>query len=351
MRAVLIGLGIGVLGLALAVALGGASSSDLLRSTLAAWLVIIAMPLGALPVVMALDLAGIGATPGTAPLRLLLAALPAAAVLGVLSVGLAAVSPSHLHLAALYGSSSSGSGDFAARWFAPAWLGARTIVYLVIWVALALVFLVPASQPSARRSKIAAWGLALHLVVGTLAAIDWTMSLDLGPKASAFGLLLISLQCAFALTLALLMTAVGSGRRSLRVPSLMTLVAVAAATFMQFEQYLVVWSANLPREIVWYQHRLAGLGATMFIAAPFILIVAAVVLMPVGLSSRRWPVVVATALLLLLEVADLLWLVTPAWRASFVVSVLDLSALVGLAGLIGAGALFVTHRTKEARHG
>ncbi|WP_158808283.1 hypothetical protein [Beijerinckia sp. L45] len=343
-RVILIGFGVGVVALGLAALLGGAGT-DLARSGLAAWLVVMALPLGALPVLMLLELAGLDAMPGTAALRGLLAILPLAALLGAVGLGYEAFAPGQ-GFAALYGWSDV-SGGFAARWFTPGWFGARTILYLVIWVSLAVVFMTPAARPWARRRMIAAWGLALHLVIGTLAAIDWTLSLDLGPNASVFGLLLMTLQCAFALTVALLVAAGGS-TRPLR---LMTLTAVATAAFLQFEQYLVVWSANLPREIVWYQHRLGGLGSVLFIAAPIILIVAGVVLVPTGLAARRWPLLAAAGLLALLEIADLLLLVTPAWRGTFSVSALDLLALIGVAGVLGAGALLISRRVPEARHG
>ena len=345
-RVMLIGFGVGVIALASAVLLGGAAGSDLARSSLAAWLVVTALPLGALPVLMMLDLAGLGASPGTAALRGLLAILPLAAIVGALGLACEALAPGH-SFGALYGWNDA-TGGFAVRWFTPGWFGARSILYLVIWVVLAVVFMMPTSRPSAGRRTMAAWGLALHLVIGTLAAIDWTLSLDLGPNASAFGLLLMTLQAAFALTVAFLMTAAGS--RASRALRLMALAAIAAAAFMQFVQYLVVWSANLPREVVWYQHRLGGLGSWLFIAAPLVLIVAAVVLMTAGLATQRLPVLVATGLLAVLEIADLLWLVTPAWRGSFTVSLLDAVALVGLAGILGSGALLVSRRM-ELRHG
>lgn len=344
----LICFGVGIVALGLAVLLAGVTGSGLARSGLAAWLVVMALPLGALPVLMVLDLARFDAMPGTAALRLLLAILPLAAIVGAVGLAYEVFVPGH-SFAAIYGWSDV-TGGFAARWFTPGWFGIRAILYLVIWVVLAVVFMMPVVQPSATRRMIAAWGLALHLVIGTLAAIDWTLSLDLGPNASAFGLLLMALQAAFALTVALLITASG-GQRSIRALRMMTLAAVAAAAFLQFEQYLVVWSANLPREIVWYQHRLGGLGSVLFMVAPVILIAAAAVLVPAGSAAWRWPVPAAAGLLALLEVADLLWIVTPAWRSAFSVSTLDLLALIGIFGVLVSSALLITRRTVEVRHG
>jgi hypothetical protein len=149
----------------------------------------------------------------------------------------------------------------------------------------------------------------------------------------------------------LLITATRNETMTSRGLSLATLVAVFAAAFMQFVQYLVVWSANLPREIVWYQHRLGGVGSALFVVGPLILIAAAAVLMPAGLTARRVPVLGATVLLAGLEVVDLLWLVTPAWRGSFSVSILDALALAGLAGVLGASAMVITSRTMAVRHG
>ena len=342
---------IGVAALAVAIWMGDAMAPEPMRSALAGWLVLISLPLGALPILMALDLMDRGTGPSTGSLRLLLASLPFLALVGAIVFVVTLVAPARLDIGSLYGWSRGGTHGVAAAWFTPRWFCIRGLIYLAIWVLLGLVFMTASDIPSPGRRRLAASGLGLHLVIGTLASFDWTQSLDLGLNSTAFGLLLISLQCAFAMTAALLMTLAAGRARPPRDAILILLVAVAAASFLQFTQYLIVWSANLPREIVWYQHRLAGAGSALFVAAPFILALVFIIMMPSRLNQNRLFVALAGGLLLLFEIANLLWLVTPSWRASFTVSGSDALWLLGLAGMVGAGAILLAGRSWEARHG
>ena len=341
----------GALAVGLALALGHAAAPALARSALAGWIVVAALPLGALPILMVLELAEGGTAPGTGALRLLVAGLPVVALLGALLLLAPVLAPGHVDLASLYGWSAHPPHGPAAAWFQPRWFAIRAVTYLVVWVALGLVFARPADLPSVGRRRLAAVGLGLHLVIGTLAALDWILSLDLGLNSPVFGLLVIALQCAFATTAALLVALAGD--RALAPPRALVLIllsAVAAATTIEFIQYLVVWSANLPREITWYQSRFAGLGAGLFIAAPFVLAAAFAVMMPVALSARRGPVAAAAILLFGLELANLFWLVTPSWRGSFTLPPLDGLALVAVGGLALAGGLHARSRG-GMRHG
>jgi hypothetical protein len=202
------------------------------------------------------------------------------------------------------------------------------------------------------RLGLARLGLALHLVIGSLAALDWVMSLDLALKSAAFGLLLLTLQGALAAAVALALTLAGGGGAPRGLVAIL-LCATASAGFVQFTQYLVVWSANPPPEIPWYAHRLSGLGGVLSVAAPLVALLAVCALLPERWSARtRWPAGITAGLLIAVGVAELLWLVTPSWRGVFTVSALDGLALIGLGGIAFAIAGFVVAGLeRSARHG
>jgi hypothetical protein len=323
---------LGVLGLAACVVLavlGGA----VMPSYLAVWLFWIALPLGALPLVMALELASPGELATLAALRRVLALLPLAALLAI---------PVVVRAAALYGHASPARHGYAGDpgWTTPWLLVLRMVVMLAIWTALALVFARPPSRGAPRRG-LAIAGLMLHAVLGTVAAVDWVMSLAPGLASSAFGLLLIAAQAGAALSVAILLVALprtASHEDALvptRVAALM-LALLGMWVFLHFVQFLVVWSADLPAEIVWYQRRDGGLGAAAIWFGLAAAVLALVVLLPRSLARRAGVVAGIAALLLLAHLVEMLWLVTPSFRGHFTISLADVLALAGVGGLVTA---------------
>jgi hypothetical protein len=330
---------------ALAALVAGGATPNLPRAYVAAWLVLVSLPLGALPVLMGLEAAGLGTIDITGALRLLLASLPLLALLIV---------PVLLDLSAIYpwptANGSPATPGLAHRWFVPGFFAIRAIAYLVVWTGLSLFFVRP--SPTSHRG-LACLGLVVHLFVGTLAAYDWFMSLDAAFVSSAWGILVISTQCAFAITVAGLI-ALAAGTRAVldRGIVLALLVVVGVATFVQFAAYLVVWSANLPKEIVWYQTRAQdALGPAFAVGAPVLLILAALTLLPEPLARSRIALMTAFATLCVVEVADLILLASP--RDGFTVPIvrLDLVLGVGLAGLAALCAFVVVGGRQRVRHG
>ena len=338
-RGLLIGFGvIWLFAAGVVIAAVAGSVADLSRAYATAWLLLVSLPLGALPVLMMLDLAGAGDTDVTAALRLLLGSLPILAVLIV---------PLLLQGRFLYALGGSAEG-FAASWWAPGFFAGRAIAYLLIWIVLS-AFFVRREPP---RRSIAGFGLLLHLVVGTLAAYDWFMALDAGFVSSAYGILVIVTQCAFALTAAAVIARSTRGHAGPdRTLVIVLLILVGAASFVQFAQYLVVWSANLPKEIVWYQTRAGGgLGPAFAILAPILLGLAVIVLLPERLGMRRVPMTLALAAILVVEVADIVLLASPGVTA--IRLLLDVPFIVALAGIAACCAVLVTgRRNHRVPHG
>ena len=350
--ATLLALGIGAL-CALATAVLGIVGEPVMPSYLGAWLFLLALPLGALPILMALELLDGPETALTAPLRRLAAVMPFAAVLAV---------PVLLRLGSLYPSLSSDRPGLPGWWMTDLGFVLRTIVFLLAWTALSLVFSRPDTgrRLDARRPFLAGLGLALHPVMATLAAFDWVQEVEPSFVSSALGLLLIAAQCSIAVSLAVLMALVGrpepeashapsSGRRDLAATRHVAAthhVATALAVllgawgFMVFTQYLVVWSANLPKEVVWYQHRSAGIGLPAEYGAGILCALALAALLPRASARRAGVVAWVAAALLVMHGVEMLWLVTPAFRSAFTLTLADIVAVAAAAGLgIGTALL------------
>ncbi len=320
----------GLLGLG-AAAWGGV---DALPSYRAAWLFVLAVPVGALPLAMLHDLFARPQTPLSATLRRLLVVMPVAAVLAIpLLADLSGLDP------------SPPAEGFGGLWNAPAMVLGRSIVVLAIWLALALAFRQsPSVSASPGRQKLAGLGLGLHLVLGTLAASDWVGLIDPGLNSSALGLLVLAAQSGIALSVAGLIMS----RLPVPLPhdlAPIMLILLGAWLFLQFTQYLVVWSANLPAEILWYIHRSNPFGeAVAILAFVVFLLVTIILLWRPGVRACA----VAAGLILFVHFVEMFWLIVPAHRGTFSLTLADLLASIGLLGVATGAWLFLSKSTRTA---
>ena len=335
-RAGLSALALGILAAAGWMLLAGFGSGAM-PSYLAAWLFWLGAPMGALPLVMAME--GLGGTdePLLPVLRRMLLLLPVGALFAV---------PVLLGSASLF--NRAGVQDpLPGWWTAPVFLSARAVMILMALSLFALAF---SRAPSRPRRGLVAFGLVLHLCLASVAAVDWVLALQPGLGSSAIGLLLIVAQMGLAAALAGFVLAVrtASGARLPRGAGLLLAMLLAVWAFLHFLQFLVVWSANLPAEAAWYLARAPGLGGGVaWFAAAAILLGCAVLPSSLG----RVPVVLASlaATALLAHLAESLWLVTPAFRGAFSVTLADGLAVLGIGGLLVG--LLVLLLPGEPRHG
>lgn len=241
---------VGALLLALSLLLTLLAGATAMPSYLADWLFWSSLPFGALPVIMLLDLTGAYTAPVLEwALRRLLILTPVAALLMI---------PVLMRPGDLFGWATGHgfSAPFGQGWMTHGWFIGRSIVYVVCWTILALIFFWPPS-PSAvdRRRGIAAVGLFVYALTATLASVDWAMVVEPNWFSPTFGILLISAQMAIAISFAVLLTPGGWKSAAPEAFAALMLLALGAWLFTQFIQYLVIWSADKPTDITWYLHR------------------------------------------------------------------------------------------------
>lgn len=315
--------------LALTILFGGARGAA--ASCLAAWLVLLALPVGALPVTVVAERFGRkvrerGGIEMLASLRRLMALMPAAALIGlpVLAASLLLYSwmrePPRTALAAV--------------WFTVPFFLARGGVYLAAWTWLCLRFARPFDEPDEVRTVPA---VALHAVVGTLFAIDVVAALDPRLDSAILGLLLMTAWSGLAFAAAILLAweepePIGRNRvvpgRGRLIP---LVVLLGLWAYMHFVQALIVWSANLPPEVAWYSARGGWTGRSLAILAGLVASLA-------GLATLRPGRVIVRALAaaaLLVHALEMFWLVTPALRDRFALRLADVLAAVAVACLAG----------------
>lgn len=317
------------------------------RSTLAAylvaWVVLSAIPIGSLGVLMVSYLVRRDWTEALHPV------LMAATAIMPLAGGL--FIPVLIFLGSLYPAASDTVSlpTFKAIYLAPWFFAARTVFYFVAWTILGRR-LRAAWPDRARMVRVASLGLIVYALLVSLAGVDWLESLQPDFHSSIYGLLYLS----FVLTAGVAF-GIGAGlqlgRRLVGISgySGLLLSTILLWGYLHAMQYIVIWSANIPAEVVWYlkrsvdgwQYVLIALAVGQFIFPFFALLNIRV------RRSRRW-LVGLCALTLAMRLVEAAVLIMPAMsRLAAVPAVL---ALIPALTLVGA-LLLVAFEITNARHG
>jgi hypothetical protein len=227
----------------------------------------------------------------------------------------------------------------------PPFFMARTVLYLVVWTALAFV-ITDARTPLAERPRqraLAAIGAIAFALTASFAAIDWAMSLDPKFNSSTFGLIAIGGHLNAGLCFAALIT-LALARAHERPSVLEEAPAVGLGGLLQaaillwaylvFMEYLVVWSGDLPHNAKWYLVRAEG----GWLAVIWIVTLGHFVLPFLVLLSERmrrnWRVVASlAALILAMQLLYLVWQTAPAWENDAPPAPLIAGALLAIGGL------------------
>jgi hypothetical protein len=156
-----------------------------------------------------------------------------------------------------------------AAWLNEPFFIFRGLLYLAIWIGLAVALTTPRRPIAERpiRQPLAAIGAVLYALTVSFASIDWMMSLEPAFNSTIYGLVIISGQAVAGFGLAVLVTlciSEAAGRvahlREERLIGLGTLLysLVLLWIYHAFIQLLVIWSGNLPHGAEWYLVRIEG---------------------------------------------------------------------------------------------
>lgn len=323
-----LGLVVGLLGLALAVLGAFLNPEQFWRSYLLAYIFWLEIALGCLGMVMLHHLVG---GRWSALIRRLMETgamtLPLMALLFIpLLFGLRTLYPwtnpqQILHSAVLQSKT--------AYLNVPFFIG-RAVVYFAIWLTLAYLLnrwslaQDQTGEPhlARRMRRLSALGVILYMLTGTFAAYDWMMSLEPAWASSIYGLLFIIGQALAALALAIIglsflarnNTANMEWTKSFNDLGNFMLGFVMIWAYFSFSQFLIIWSANIPEEAIWYYHRTRGGWQSVGIfliafhfALPFFLLLSRRIK-----RQAQWLTALAV-LILCVRLVDLFWLIMPAF--------------------------------------
>jgi len=186
-------------------------------------------------------------------------------------------------------------------------------------------------------------GIILYVFVMTFAAIDWVMSLSPHWASTIYGFLFVigqlisSMSLMIAVLVLLSRTAPLEGviqSRHLHDLGKLLLAFVMLWAYFGFSQLLIIWSGNLPEEISFYRSRLyGGWGVVAVLVLIFHFFVPFFFLLPrdVKRSAKLLPKIAMW--LIFMRLVDLFWLTRPEFTSNAVPGLMDIAAILALAGI------------------
>ena len=220
---------------------------------------------------------------------------------------------------------------FKAGYLALPFFTLRAVIFFAAWLVLMYLLNRWSLQQDRtgdrvygkRMRLLSAPGMVLLIFTVTFAAVDWYMSLEPEWFSTIYGLLFVAAWTLSALAFTIAVMAALSPIEPLNqiVATLhfhdlgkLLLALVMLWAYFAFSQFLIIWSGNLPEEIVYYLPRIKGiLGVTIVLVG--ILHFAAPFLFLLSRSLKRNPrkLVIIALLVLVMRVIDLFWVLKPAF--------------------------------------
>jgi len=337
-RALLIGI-VGLIGCAIG---GVLAPKDALVAWLVAWLAWGSIPIGSLAVLMLLAL-----IPGTwrelyvRPLTIGTTLMPLVAI---------AMLPLLIGVALIYPWTDPSIGGaftgFKGAWLSTGFFVVRTIVYLVVLSLLAWLLL---SAKPELRAPIAAVGVILYALIGSLIGIDFGESTEPQFHSSIYGLLALTNQWLAGISFAILLGLWSHQGKAPRAAAGVLVTAILMWAYMHAMQYIVIWAGDIPKEAHWYLERgrhgwwtlawvLYGLQGLLAFGA---------LLAPRVRNSPRAMIALA-ALTLLMRLVESIWFVLPGIdRIHWVVAPLILTASLAMFGFGWVAAVALQSRAAD----
>ena len=244
-----------------------------------------------------------------------------------------------------------------AAYLNPRFFTLRAVLYFLVWIGLAYRISSwsrqqDAGASDARAAKlraVSALGIVLLFLTVTFAAIDWGMSLAPHWFSTIYGVLFIVAAGLGALSFTIVVLARFSAeepwKSALQPVTVHDLGKLLLAFtmlwgYVNFSQFLIVWSGNVSEETPFYLRRLSGgwnAIAVALVVFHFALPFALLLSRALKRSARALSVV--AALLLVMQLVDLYWLIGPDLASHGEAApplhphVLDLAGALGIFGL------------------
>lgn len=207
----------------------------------------------------------------------------------------------------------------------------RALGYFVLLMILVKLTLISKKSP-----YLSAWGLFLYILIASLFSTDWAMSRDSQWYSTAYALIWIFSMAIAAFGLMLIFK--NSNQRSISETNAdqgsIFLIFIISWAYLSFMQYLIIWSANLPKEIIWYTKRIdQGWQFLILPIAMGSIVIPFFLLLNHKLKlDSKWLAKIA-GMVLFFRIFDIAWVLLPAERSQLRFYIWDILSFVGIGGL------------------
>jgi hypothetical protein len=200
------------------------------------------------------------------------------------------------------------------------------------------------AAPTRKARTLSGPGVAGYVLLATFVYVDWIMSLERNWYSTMFAVIILAGQVLLAYAFGVIMLTllknappIAAVVQSVHYHHLgnLLLTFVLFWTYVSFGQLLIIYSGDIPQEIDWYLHRMAGTWKLVIAAiALFHFFVPFFLLLFRTIKTQVMPLTILASLLFLMHIVDAYWLVMPAYhRAGVSISWNDFATFLGIGGL------------------
>ncbi|MBM3795595.1 MAG: hypothetical protein FJW31_16400 [Acidobacteria bacterium] len=212
----------------------------------------------------------------------------------------------------------------------------RIIFYFLVWILLGYYLNLYSNEQAAGRNEeeteaakeklrnLSGPGLVLHILTLTFAAFDLGMSLEPHWPSTMYGVLYLIggalVTMAFMILVMRRLTVEAPMSHLVKVNHFrdwgtLLFAFVCLWAYVNFSQFLIIWSANLPEETPWYVKRTQGPWSTLagclmlfHFALPFLLLL-------IRFNKKKSAILgFIAAFMIVMKFLDLAWLIAPAFH-------------------------------------
>jgi hypothetical protein len=228
----------------------------------------------------------------------------------------------------------------------------RAAVFFLIWIGVALALnkwsfqqdATTGVEPTRKLRTLSGPGIALYPVTATFVLVDWVLSLEPDWYSTMFVVLIIIGQMLAGLAFGIMLLALLYKTKPMsdivttthfHHLGMLLLAFVMLWTYMSFGELLIIYSGNLPHEIVWYLHRIAGdWKVVVWFLFLFHFLIPFFLLLSRELK-RNVPVLATIAgVIFFAHIVNTYWLIAPSFDQTGIrLHWLDFAAPIGVGGI------------------
>jgi hypothetical protein len=204
---------------------------------------------------------------------------------------------------------TAGYAAFKAAWLSTGFFVARTIAYLLVLSLIAWALLTVRPK---LRAPVAAAGVILYALIGSLIGIDFAESTQPEFHSSIYGLLALSNQWLAGISFAILLGLWSSEGKAPLAAAGVLVTALLIWGYMHAMQYIVIWAGDIPAEARWYIERgQGGWGALAWLLYGLQGLVTFAALLSPKVRGSRKAMMALAGLTIVMRLIEQSWFVLP----------------------------------------